>query len=161
MHSDKAGDTSKMLLEFRSSCPVVSSVMYNWRSAKLYKFYKKVSAIESLLNKTLSPHKYNCSSKDIITGVFLWIYLSENIFSLLHFTENVRTFLTLRMRSRMFYKIDVFENSAKFTGNRLYQTVLTPAKSFSWEFFENFRNTFFMEHLWATASYFNLIFLLF
>ena len=116
---------------------------------------------KSLLNKTLSPQKYNCSSKDIITGVFRWIYLSENIFSLLHFTENVWTFLILRMRSRMFCKINVVENSVKFTGNCLYQTVLTPGQSFSWEFFENVRNTFFMEHLWATASYFNLIFLLF
>ena len=42
----------------------------------------------------------------------------------------------------------------------MYQTVLTPAQSFSWELFENFRNIFFIEHLWATASYFNSIFLL-
>ena len=143
-------DMSKMLLKFRSSCPLVNSVMWNWRSAKLHKFYKKVSVIGSLLNRALIPLKYNSSSKDIITGVFLQIYLSENIFPLFHFTE-----------TRMLYKIHVFENSAKSIGNHLYQTVLTPAQSFSWEFFKNSRNNFFMEHLWATAFYFNLIFLLF
>ena len=47
------------------------------------------------------------------------------------------------MRSPMFYKIDVFENSSKFTGNRLYQTLFTPAQIFFWEIFEIFRNTFF------------------
>ena len=30
------------------------------------------------------------------------------------------------MRSHMFYKIDVSENSSKFTGNRLYQTLVNP-----------------------------------
>ena len=78
--------------------------------------------IESLSNKTLSPHKYDCSSKDIIN----W---SENNFSLFHFTEH-RTFLILRMHSRMFYKIDALENFAKFTGNRLYQNVWLPQRGF-------------------------------
>ena len=103
----------------------------------------KYFLMESLLNKILSPHKYNCSSKDIITGVFLWMYLSKNIFSLLDFTENVRISLILRMRSRMFYKIDVLENSAKFTDNHPHQNILAPAQRFSWEFFENFRNFFY------------------
>ena len=58
----------------------------------------------------------------------------------------------------MLYKIDVFKNFAKCTGNRLDQT---PAQRFSWEFFKDFRNTFFMKHFWVTACYFNPIFLLF
>ena len=103
----------------------------------------KYFLIESLLNQILSPHKYNCSSKDIITGVFLWIYLSKNIFSLLNFTENVRTSLMLRMRSRMFCKIDVLKNSAKFTDNCTQKNILAPAQRFSWEFFKNFRNFFY------------------
>ena len=47
------------------------------------------------------------------------------------------------MRSQMFYKIDVPENSAKLTGNRLQQTLLIPTEIFFREFFQIFRNTFF------------------
>ena len=36
---------------------------------------------------------------------------------------------------------DILENSAKFTGNRLYQTLLTPAHMFFWGFFKIFWNT--------------------
>ena len=54
------------------------------RTLKLYKFYKKASVIESLLSKTLSPHTYNCTSNDTLTGVFQWIYLCKNILSLLN-----------------------------------------------------------------------------
>ena len=61
----------------------------------------------------------------------------------------------------MFYNIDVVEISSKFTGKRLYQTLLNPAQMFSREFLKIFRNTFFTERLWTAASDFNSIFLLF
>ena len=44
--------------------------------------------------------------------------------------------------------------------NSLYQTLMIPSQIFFWEFFENFMNTFFTQHLWKTASDFNSIFLL-
>ena len=65
------------------------------------------------------------------------------------------------MRSQRFYKTEVGENSAKFTGNCLYQTLLTLAQMSSWEYFEIFRNTFFTELLPTTAFDFNSNFLLF
>ena len=46
------------------------------------------------------------------------------------------------MRSQMFSKIDIPENSAKLPGNHLYQTLLTPAQIFFWEFLEIFRKLF-------------------
>ena len=84
----------------------------------------------SLLSKTvsihaLSPQSHNCTSKDTITGGFLWIYFLKD-YSIASFHAS--------MRSQMFYKIDIPENSAKFTGNQLYQTLLTSAQIF----FENF-----------------------
>ena len=146
-----------MLLEIESSCPVVSCVVQNWSSAKLHKFYKKVSVTGSLLSKTvsihaLSPQSYNCTSKDTIPAGFLWIYLLKHFF--------IASFHA-SMRSQMFYKIDIPGNSTKFTGNCLYQTLLTPAQIFFWEFFEIFRKTFSTEHLRTTDSDFNSIFILF
>ena len=95
----------------------------------------------SLLSKTvsihaLSPQSYNCTSKDTITGGFLWIYLSKHFF--------IASFHA-SMRSQMFYKIDIPENSAKFTGNRLYQALLTPAQIFFWEIFK-FSGTPFLQN---------------
>ena len=112
---------------------------------------------DPLLSKTvsihaLSPHSYNCTSKDTITGGFLWIYLSKH---------SLIALFRANMRLQMFYKIDIPENSAKFTGNHLYQTLLTPPQIFFLEFFEYFRNSFFTEHLWTTASDFNSICILF
>ena len=146
-----------MLLKIRSSCPVISSVVQNWSSAKLNNFYKKVSVTWYLLSKTvsihaISPQSYNCTSKDTITGGFLWMYLSKHFF--------IASFHA-SMRSQMFYEIDVPENPAKFTGNRFYQTLLTPVQISFWESFEIFRNTFFTEHLRMTGSDFCSIFILF
>ena len=75
--------------------------------------------IESLLSKTLSSHTYNYTSNDILSGVFLWIYLCKN-FASFHAS----------MRSQMFYKIDVLEISSKLIGKHLHQTLLTPAQMF-------------------------------
>ena len=61
----------------------------------------------------------------------------------------------------MFCKRDVLENSTKFTGKRLSQTLLTSIQILSYELFESLRNIFFTEHLRTTASNFNLIFFLF
>ena len=113
---------------------------------------------EPLLSKTvsnhaLSPQRYNCTSKDTITGIFMWIYLCKNIFSLLHFTQVCV--------HRCSTKYMFFKNSTKCTGNCLYQTLLTLSQMCSWEYFEIFRNTFFIEHLRTTASDFISIFLLF
>ena len=64
---------------------------------------------EALLSKTisihaLSPQSYNCTSKDTITSVFLCIYLSKHFF--------IASF-DASMRSQMFCKIYILENSAK------------------------------------------------
>ena len=75
--------------------------------------------IESLLSKALSSHTYNYTSNDILSGVFLWIYLCKNIAS-----------FHASMRSQMFYKIDVLEISSKLIGKHLCQTLLTPAQMF-------------------------------
>ena len=96
---------------------------------------------ESLLSKTVSVHAvspwtYNCTSKDAITGGFHWIYLSKYFF--------IASFHA-SMLSQMFYRIDVPENSAKFTGNRLYQTLLTLAQIFFGKCF-NFSETTFLQN---------------
>ena len=65
------------------------------------------------------------------------------------------------MCSQTFYKIDVLENSAKFIGKRLYQTLLTPTQMFLREFFEILRNTVVTEHLQTAVSDLNSIVLLY
>ena len=52
--------------------------------------------MESLYGKTTSPHSYKYTKKGVISGVFLWIYLYEYVFSLLYF------------RSQMFYNTGKF-----------------------------------------------------
>ena len=60
----------------------------------------------------------------------------------------------------MFYKKGVLKNFAKFIGKQLWQSLLfnnfikkeALAQAFSCEFCEIFKNTFFTDHLWATAS---------
>ena len=143
-----------MLLEIRSSCPVVSSVSY-CSSAKLQKIYKKVYLIDSLWSKTLSPYTLQLYFKWHFHG-----YFSVNIFMRKYFFI---ASVYASMRSEMFYKIDVLENSIKFTGKRLHQNLLSPAQMFSWEFFEIFRKAFFTitEHLRTAVSDFDSIFLLF
>ena len=62
--------------------------------------------------------------------------------------------------SKMFYKKGVLKNFAKFIGKQLWQSLLfnnfikkeALAQAFSCEFCEIFKNTFFTDHLWATAS---------
>ena len=79
---------------------VVTELIYRWQRKRyvkyvaenLHKYSKKVSVTESLLSKTVSihtvsPQTYNYTSKETITGGFLWIYLCQNIFLLLHFTQ--------------------------------------------------------------------------
>ena len=58
------------------------------------------------------------------------------------FTANIfmwKHFLTASfhasMRSRMFYKLDVYENYAKFTEKRFHQ-ILASAQMFSWKCFK-------------------------
>ena len=67
-------------------------------------------------------------------------------------------------------KKGVLRNFTKFTGKHLCRTLFfkpkacnfikkeTPAQMFSCEFCEIFRNTFFTEHLWKTASIFLISF---
>ena len=62
------------------------------------------------------------------------------------------------MRLKIFYNIDALENSAKFTGKRLYQTLLSPAHMFSWEFFD-LGTSFLQNTIGTTASDFSSIFL--
>ena len=42
--------------------------------------------MESLFGKTVSPHVFNCTKKEAITGVFLWIDFVNTIF-LVYFTQ--------------------------------------------------------------------------
>ena len=57
------------------------------------KFYKmsqisqKISNMDSLFRKTVSPEAWNLTKKDTITRVFPLIYLCECIFSLLLFFQ--------------------------------------------------------------------------
>ena len=59
-------------------------------------------------------------------------------------------------RPEMFCKKDALKNLAKFTGKHLCQSLFfkkeTLAQVFFCEFCEIFKNTFFTEYLWATAS---------
>ena len=69
----KPSDTSETLVEIRSSLLAVfckNGILWNFK-----KFLRKASVMESLYGKTASPHSYKCTKKDVITGVFLWIYL--------------------------------------------------------------------------------------
>ena len=52
-------------------------------------------------------------------------------------------------RPEVFFKRGVLKSFAKFTGKPLCQRLfLKLAQVFSCEFCENFKNTFFIEHLW-------------
>ena len=108
-----------MLLEIKSSCPIVSSVALNWSSAKLHKFYKKVSVTKSLLKKTVNIHAvsletYSSASTDTISGGFLWIHLCQNIFLLLHF---MRIYVVRCSTKYMLLKIP--QNSQEISFTRL------------------------------------------
>ena len=98
----------------------------------------KKNSKPSYLQLYFKGHHHRCFS----VNIFMWKY-----FFIASFHAS--------MHSQMFYKIDVLQNSTKF------QTLLTPAHKFAWEFFEIFRNIFFTEHLQTTTSDFNSIFLLF
>ena len=136
-----------MLLEIRSSWWVVNSVLWNWGSAKLHKFYKKLSVIASLLNKTLNLHTYNCTSKGTLTGFCL------NIFIWIHFF--IASF-HVSVRSQMFCKIDFLENSAKSTEKPLYQ-ILTFSTDFFLRIFKNILGTPFLQKISIQKFQFNLL----
>ena len=149
---------SKKLLEIRSSFPVVSSdgseteALQNFTS-----FTRKYLQLSPFLSKTLSIHAMPSNLQLYFKEHHHW-WFSVNIFMWKYFF--IASFHA-NMYSQMFYKIDVPENPVKFTGNWVYQTLLTPTQIFFWESFEIFRNTFFTEHLRTSASDFNSIFLLF
>ena len=74
-----------------------------------------------------------------------------------------------------FYKKGTFKNFTKFTGKHLFQSLVfnkvaglrsatllkkeTLAQVFSCEFCEIFKNTFFTEHIWTTASVYTILLL--
>ena len=78
-------------------------------------------------------------------------YLISDVLKLLHIGMQ-------KQPPEVFYKKVVLKNSAKFTGKHLCQqpaTLLkkkTLAQGFSYEFCEIFKDSFFIEHLRATAS---------
>ena len=88
---------------------------YLWLSPMTALIPRILESLAKLSN--LFPHTYNCTSNDILTCVFLWIYLCENIFSLLSFTQVCahRNFLKIHRKTRP------------------YQTLWTPAQMFFWE----------------------------
>ena len=100
--------------------------------------------IELLLSETLSPHTYNCTWNDTLTGVFLWIYLCENIFSLLNSRKYAFTDVLQHICSW-----NVSQNSQKNACTRLS---LLRHRCFPENFLKGFMNSFFTEHLWMTAS---------
>ena len=69
--------------------------------------------MESLFRKTVNPHVCNCTKKDAISGVFLWIYFVNTFF--------VGSFHS-SMRLGMFYKIGPLKNFGRFTGKHLCQS---------------------------------------
>ena len=52
----------------------------------------------------------------------------------------------------VFCKEDVLKFFSKFTGKHRRPEGRTPKQVFSCEFCETFKNTFFIENLWTTAS---------
>ena len=76
-----------------------------WKSSIKVRFCKtpqisqKESKMESLFRKTVIPQAYNCTKKDTITGVFL--YLCEYIFSFFTFLFQKRSIFPLLRRIRL------------------------------------------------------------
>ena len=135
-----------MLVDIGSSCPVLSSVLQNKSSAKLSKFYKKISVTAPLFSKTvsihaLSPQTYHCTLEDTIT-----------IFSLLHFTQ-----VCVHRSSAKYMFLKIPQNSQEIVFTKL---------SWLWHGYypdndlKFLGTTFFIEHLQTTASDFSFIFLL-
>ena len=60
------------------------------RFCKTSQISQKTSNTESVFRKTISPQTCNRNKNDTITGVFLWIYLCEYIYSFLLFLEKAK-----------------------------------------------------------------------
>ena len=83
------------------------------RFCKTLQILQNTSKMESLFCKTVSPQACNCTKKSTITGVFLWIYLRENIFSFLLFCFRKDK----RSHRRCSVKKGVLKNCENFTEN--------------------------------------------
>ena len=92
-----------------------------------------------------------------------WLLPMYNFFSIrdLNYSRNLEilemyNIIFKSSRPEMFCKKDALKNLAKFTGKHLCQSLFfkkeTLAQVFFCEFCEIFKNTFFTEYLWATAS---------
>ena len=116
---------------------------------KFRKFYKKVSVTELLLNKTvsihaLSPQTYNCTSKDTITVVFLWMYVK--IF--FHCFISHKYVFTDILQNRCSWKF------RKIPRKSALPDCLDSDTDVFLRIFWNLRNAFFID-LWTTVSNFN------
>ena len=88
-----------------------------------------------LFRKIVSPQGCNCTKEDTITGVFLWICSCECIFSFLLFFRKDKS-----SHRRFSVKKRVPKSFENFTGK-------TPVLEGRF-----FKNTYFEERLWTTAS---------
>ena len=82
------------------------------RFCKTSQILQNTSNMESLFCKTVSPQACNCTKKSTITGVFLWIYLFENIFLFLLFCFRKDK----SSHRRCSVKKGVLKNCENFTG---------------------------------------------
>ena len=112
-----------MLLEIGTSR--LSSVKMKF--CKTSQTSRKISKTEFLFVK-LSHQAYNCTKKDTITGVFLWIY-----FFIFTFLFHERCFV----KKKMFLKIAHISHTC---AGAIFNKIAAFLK-----------NTFFEEHLWTTA----------
>ena len=108
------------------------------RLCKTSQISQNTSKMESLFCKTVSPQTCNSTKKDTI--VFLRIYLYEHIFSFFLFCFRKDK----SCHRNIFCEIRVLKKCANFTGKHLCWSVLLMK-------LQVFKNTYFEEHLWATA----------
>ena len=130
--ANRGSNMSEMLLEIGSSRPAVFC----------NKFHKKTSKVVFLFCKSVSSQACNCRAKrDTTTGVSLWIYLYECIFSFLPlcFKKNKSSHRRCSVKKGVL-------NFANFKGKHLCGSLFLIGLQARPE------NNYFEEHLWTTAS---------
>ena len=129
-----------------------SNKKIHWLHIKCYFVTRNsfVAEVTFKLKKTFQNKKITCLIKYVLLIRFFQI-------SIVQWYD--RTFVTFKAfrssHSQMFYKIGVFENFAKFTGNHLCWSPFllrlhakeTPLQVFLYDFCETFKNTLIIKHL--------------
>ena len=92
--ANNASDMSEISLEIRSSCTAIFC-----KNGIFYFIRKNLRWSPFLVKLSVTPQVCNCTEKDTIIDVFMWMYLCEHIFSFFIFLFQKRSMYLLNSQS--------------------------------------------------------------